>query len=80
MAWPPWSTPAGRPARSRTTALFPPYHSEVDAGPGRARDAPGPAVGARQLALHDTVGALLLPFHDPMKPKVVLAPAARLPL
>jgi len=39
---------------------------------------PGPAVG--QLAVQDTAGTAFVPFHDPRKPNVVLAPAPRLPL
>lgn len=33
-----------------------------------------------QLAVQDSVGTLLPPFHDPRNPKVVPAPAPRLPL
>jgi hypothetical protein len=44
--------------------------------PARRNGAAGrPALVARvQLAVQDTVGALLVPFHDPRRPKV--APAA----
>lgn len=33
-----------------------------------------------QLAVQVTAGTPFVPFHEPRKPKVVLAPAARLPL
>ena len=39
--------------------------------------APG---GTRDATAQETVGTLFVPFDDPRKPKVVLAPAPRLPL
>ncbi len=47
---------------------------------GRAHAAPGPHCSPGQLAVQDSVGTLLPPFHDPRNPKVVPAPAPRLPL
>ncbi|NMO54879.1 DedA family protein [Actinoplanes sp. TBRC 11911] len=52
-------------------------------------DPAGPAVAAlvrrargwiAQLAVQERVGALLVPFHEPRKPKVAVAPAERRPL
>jgi hypothetical protein len=47
---------------------------------GQARERPARTVAGVQLAVQDAVGAVLVPFHQPRKPKVVLAPAARLAL
>jgi hypothetical protein len=48
----------------------------------RWRYGPGadPYPRLRQLAAQESVGAPLAPFHDPMNPKAVLAPAPRPPL
>jgi len=46
-----------------------------------ARLLPGaPRAELNQLAVQVTAGTLFVPCHDPRNPKLVLAPAPRLPL
>lgn len=49
-------------------------------GPGVCYAGPIPLRYLIQLAVQDTDGAAVVPVADPMKPKVVLVPAAMLPL
>lgn len=66
---------------SNTSSRYEPRpgcRSQGVAGPGYP--VPGLLLRQVQLATQETAGTLLTPFHDPMNPKVVLAPAFRLPL
>jgi hypothetical protein len=52
----------------------------VGAPPGGAGPPGGGETDVPQLAAQETAGTLLVPFQEPRNPKLVLAPAPRLPL